>query len=82
MRGWQTLFRGNFRRMADSAEPCPRDGLPSANHAEPRPFDPDAWGASPHWDAGAEQSVYDDGALDRELVPLARWVMPGEATSD
>lgn len=77
MPGWRTLFRGNFRRMADSAEK-----IPSANHAEPRPFDPDDWGASPSWDAGTEQSVYDDGDLDRELVPLARWVMPGEAASD
>jgi hypothetical protein len=63
--------------MADSA-----GNFDSANHAEPRAFDPDAWGASPNWDVRAEQSVYDDGDLDQELVPLARWVMPGEATSD
>jgi len=63
--------------MADSAE-----NSDSADHAEQRAFDPDVWGASPGWDAGLEQSVYDDSDLDEEHVPLARSVMPGDTNSD
>jgi hypothetical protein len=74
---WWTLFRGNFRRMADRAK-----SSDDANHAELRAFDPDLWGASPNWDAGLEHSVYDDRELDEELVPLARSVMPGDTSSD
>jgi hypothetical protein len=53
-----------------------------AKHAEQRAFDADAWGASPNGDSGAEQSAYDDSELDQERVPLARSVMPGDASSD
>ena len=61
--------------MADSA------GV-SAKHAEQRAFDPDVWGASPSWELAAEQSVYDDRELDRELVPQARSLMPDEPADD
>jgi hypothetical protein len=74
---WWALFRGNFRRMADSAERSD-----DAKHAEQRNFDPDAWGASPSWNSGAEQFVYDDRELDEEHVPVARSVMPSDANSD
>jgi hypothetical protein len=61
--------------MADRADDL-------ANHAEQRAFDPDLWGASPSWELAAQQSVYDDRDLDRELVPHARSLMPDETTDD
>jgi hypothetical protein len=63
--------------MADSA-----DNVEPATHAEQRAFDPDVWGASPSWDSGVPQSVYDDSDLDEEHVPLARSIMPGDVRSD
>jgi hypothetical protein len=77
MRAWRTPLAGNFQVMAETAARAEPTSC-----AEQRSFDPDAWGASPNWDPDAEQSVYDDSDLDRELVPLARSILSGEATAE